>query len=406
MSLRELPARAIVHAIADAAERWSDADFPPRVRLLDGIVARTGYSFPVVEYALDALFFSMTVPAIVAAIENELGSLDALDGFAPRNGRPPAWARGLDRIGIISSRTTIGVALAPAIFALCAKANVLVKDREDGLVAAFFETLAQERAEFRHSAQARGWNARESAGELRGFDAVVAFGRDATLGEIRAGLDAQTRFIGYGSRASVGYISREWLHDEAGACEIATRAARDVVLYDTEGCMSLHALFVETGAAIDPTHFGKLLADGIVRSAIEFPLGAREPARAAAIASARNLAAFRASAGTGAVFADASASYAVFVDPPLGDPPLFLPRTLAIYAVSEPAEALAYLNRHGIALEAFALAGERPEVLRLAVDAGAVRIARFGELQRPPLHGDHGGRPRIADFIRWIDKDL
>jgi hypothetical protein len=42
----------------------------------------------------------------------------------------------------------------------------------------------------------------------------------------------------------------------------------------------------------------------------------------------------------------------------------------------------------------------------MALDAGAVRLTRFGELQHPPLGGDHGGRPRIAEFIRWIDKTL
>jgi hypothetical protein len=33
---------------------------------------------------------------------------------------------------------------------------------------------------------------------------------------------------------------------------------------------------------------------------------------------------------------------------------------------------------------------------------GASRIARFGSLQIPQLGGFHGGRPRIADFVRWI----
>jgi hypothetical protein len=52
----------------------------------------------------------------------------------------------------------------------------------------------------------------------------------------------------------------------------------------------------------------------------------------------------------------------------------------------------AFLRRHALPLEAFALdaasaAGARPDLLALALDAGAVRIARFGAAQRPPLSG-------------------
>jgi hypothetical protein len=63
-----------------------------------------------------------------------------------------------------------------------------------------------------------------------------------------------------------------------------------------------------------------------------------------------------------------------------------------------------YLRRHDLALEGFATADNRSDVIDLAVVAGAVRLARFGELQNPPLAGEHGGRPRIAEFVRWVDK--
>ena len=87
-ALRAVPARGIVRAVADAAARWADADFPPRVRLLNRVVERTGYTMPVVEYALDQLFESLSADALEATIAGELGSLEVLDGFALRPGRP------------------------------------------------------------------------------------------------------------------------------------------------------------------------------------------------------------------------------------------------------------------------------------------------------------------------------
>ena len=406
-ALGGIRARSIVSAVADAAQRWCDGDFPPRVRALDRIAERTGYSQPVVEYALDRLFFSITPDALQAVIRAELGSLDALDGFSPRPGRPNARASPAGSVCVISSRTTIGVALIPAVFAMCAKCDVLVKDREDALAAAFFETLAQERNEFARAARAAVWDPGESnAPSLERFDAVVAFGHDGTLAAIRSALKPEARFIGYGSRASAGYVTRESLESAASARDVARGAARDLVLYESEGCLSLHVLFAERGATVHPDAFARMLADAVERANVEFPLGSRDAATIARVGQQRAAAAFRAASGTGAVHTDEGAAYAVVFDPPPSEPPQFLPRMLGVIPVDGPQDALAYLRAHRLPLEGFALSSDRVDAVDAAVRSGAVRLARFGELQHPPLGGDHCGRPRIAEFVRWIDITL
>jgi hypothetical protein len=402
VNLTGRPVRSIVRAISDAAERWSDGDFPPRVRALDAVAARTGYSLPVCEYALDRLFFSMTRDAIEAAIASELGTLDALDGFVARPGRPRARALPVGRVCIVSSRTTIGVALTPAIFALCAKCDVLVKDREDSLAAAFFSTLAEELDELSAAAVAQTWDAQHDLRELGDCAAVVAFGDDATLARIRASLPIATRMLPFGSKASFGYVAREALAEDAQARRIAEGAARDLVLYDTEGCLSLHALFVERGGIVSPSDFAGLLARAVERAAVEFPSGERTAYDAHKTSGARDLAAFRAAGGSGIVYSNAAASYLAVLDPPASEPPAFLPRAIGIHSVDSPAEATAYLARHRVPVEAIAVAGARADVVEMALGCGAARIAPFGELQAPPLGGNHGGRPRIAEFVRWV----
>ena len=406
-ALERTPVRKIVRALADAAERWSDADFPPRVRATELVMERTGYSAPVVEYALDRLFFSITEPALVDAVTGELGALDVLDGFHSRPGRPDTYAAPVGSVCIISSRTTIGVAIVPAVFALCAKCDVVVKDREDALAAAFFASLADELEELRTAASAETWSpGDERAPDLASFDAVVAFGSDAALDAIVNDLPHQVRFIGYGSRASAGYVTRESLQDAAALSTLADGAARDLVLYESEGCLSLHVLFVERGGAIAPEAFAATLAAAVERANIEFPAGRQDAGTLARAAQQRNLAAFRSATGNGAVFSDAAGAYTLIVDPPRAEPPAFLPRTLGIVPVDDPGEALEYLQEHRLPLEGFALSSDRGDALRMAQDAGAVRLARFGELQHPPLAGKHGGRPRIAEFVKWIDKTL
>lgn len=394
------PVRSIIGAIDAAAARWSDARFAPRVRARDAVSARTGYSPPMVEYAFDRLFGALRRESIEAVIADELGCIDVLDGFTARAGRPPARALPLGRVCVVSSRTTIGVALPPAIFALCTKCDVLVKDREDHLVAAFFDTLGSELDELRDAVRTQTWRGGDDAIELNGFDVVVAFGSDATLAELARKLRATARFIPFGSKASAGYVAREALSGGRQTQAIARGVARDVVLYEAEGCCSLHALFVERGGAVTVKQFAAMLVDALQATAAELAPEAPDAATSARLAIERDLATFR--AGAGCVYSDPRSGCLAIVDPPFEEPPLFLPRAIGIRSVENSFQAAEYLQRHELALEALAVAGCRQDLIDLAATANAARIAQFGTLQAPPLGVFHGGRPRVAEFVRWM----
>lgn len=394
---RRSPFAETGNAIADAAARWCDADFPPRVRAQQRVAQRTGYSIPVVEHALDRLFGSMSRDGLLATIDAEIGGRRVVP---------------IGSVAIVSSRTTIGVAIVPAIFAICAGCEVLVKDREDALVGAFFETLAEELvgpstslADARYARDDRAWASLFSAEawtgaarDLSRFDCVVAFGGDDALRAIRAACAPSARFIGYGPKASIGYVTREALRDEAAAARVAAGAARDLVLYDGEGCLSLHALFVERRGAVTAERFMELLAGAVEQACVEFPLGERSNDAAARVAAARDLAIFRG----GPVFSDAGATFLITGASP-DRAPEFLPRALAVHPVDAPAEMLDYVRRHRLPIEACAVSEARDEVAAAALAAGANRLAPFGELQNPPISSPHGGRPRIAEFLRFIE---
>ena len=399
-----LRAEQIVAAVADAAERWRDGDFPPRVRTVKAIAERTGYTGPVVDYALDALFGSIERRALSATICGELGALEALDGFVLRPGRAAVTYRPVEPVTIVSSDTTIGVAIPALVFALCAKATVTVKDRDDRLVAAFAETITSERPELRAAMCVETWSGADEAASrahLSSAATVVAYGGDETLSAMRALLRPQARFIPFGHRTSAGYAAREALTELATARACANGFAADALLYDGEGCLSLHAAFVERGGAVTPAQFAALVARACDEVAVEFPAGYRE--RDAGVVGYLRAAEFRAAQGSGEVFPGKTAPHVTVLDPPRDEPPPLLRRTLALYAVDEPAEALALLHRHGIALEAIAAhLPARPDVEALVLASGAARLAAPGTLQRPPLGGEHGGVGRILPFVRAI----
>jgi Acyl-CoA reductase (LuxC) len=402
-AVTKLGAEQIIAAVADAAERWRDADFPDRVRTTQAIVARTRYTEPVVDYALDALFGALDARTIRATIAGELGSIAALDGFVPRAGRPDVLFVPLEGVAIVSSDTTIGVAIPALAYALCAKASVLVKDRDDALVSAFSETVARERPELAERMRIETWGGNDaglSHERLASARVVVAYGRNETLRSIRSQLHPEARFIPFGHRTSVGYVAREALSGGA-AHEVARGLATDALLFDGEGCLSIHVAFVERGGALDPAAFAKIAGDACAQVAIEFPAGlvALDPVAAAI----RSSALFRAAQGVGAVYAAAAAPHLVVLDPDPDEPPPWARRTLVLYAIEGPEEALAFLRRHALDVEAIGTApGTRADITDFAVASGASRIALLGTLQRPPLGGEHGGGGRILPFVRAI----
>jgi hypothetical protein len=189
----------------------------------------------------------------------------------------------------------------------------------------------------------------------------------------------------------------------ATAEAVAHEAALDMLLYDGEGCLSLRALFIERGANVSPSGFCEMLRDAIELAAAEFPAtsAAGSPAR---LAMARDTASFRMAPGQ-QIFTDARSSYLLLLDPPFDEPPLLLPRALSVYSVAAPSGAIAYLQRHRVTLEALAVAQAGAGLRTIAATLGASRITAFGSLQAPPLGASHGGRPRIAEFVRWVSDE-
>jgi hypothetical protein len=397
-----LRAEQIVAAVADAAGRWCDADFPARVRATQAIAQRTGYTEPVIDYALDALFGSIDRTALSATIVSELGALAALDGFIVREGRPDVTFRGMERVAIVSSDTTIGVAIPAFAFGLCAKAHVTVKDRDDRLVAAFAETIAEEQPELREAMRVETWHGSDDAASrayLGDARAVIAYGRTETLASIRALLPPDARFVPFGHRTSVAYVSRETLADADAARACARGLAVDALLYDGEGCLSVHAAFVERGGSLGVAAFAELVAAACDSVAIEFPAGY---AADDAVTAYRRSAEFRTAQGAGTVYPGRDGPHLVVLDPH-DEPPPFLRRTLALYSVDRVADASEFVRRHRIALEAVASSDPaRTDVEAFALGSGASRLAVPGALQRPPLGGEHGGAGRILPFVRAI----
>ncbi|MBV8172172.1 MAG: hypothetical protein JO219_09625 [Candidatus Eremiobacteraeota bacterium] len=365
-------------AVAAAAAQWRDRGSPVRAR------------------ARESLAQSIWPPAAVeTALDNVLWDLDerrALELSAAARGTPAAAL-------VFLPGNIIGPAVQSAFCAALAGARAILKtaDAERGLASVASEQFANsahlagtiEARDFR-----RGDLETESAA-LAEMNAVVAFGEDATIEQIRARA-GERRVVGYGESYSIAYV--------AGDTDIAAAAgliARDVCLFDQRGCMSPQTIFVagEPGRALRHAH-------ALARALGEDPIPRARSERgeeALVAAFVRRLAATAlppAPHGLDTLLLgrsrDGAPEFAVALEP-FGQPVCAgFGRIVIVKPAPSARDVATQLRYFGRAIETIACSADTTQQERAAFTlAGAQRICALGEMQRPPF----GYRPAIADFL-------
>jgi len=253
---------------------------------------------------------------------------------------------------------------------------------------------------FAGAASARPWTGGDGSEEDALFasaDVVVAFGRDDALRAIRARCGSETRFVPFGHRASVGRLTRADLAalDDA----LADRVVRDALLYDGEGCLSLHALFVDA-AGSDLERVASALAAACERVALEFPGGPREALSTARTAAYRNLATFRAAAGSGAVLRGADAT--LVIDPPAETGCRF---SRACYRSMAATTMRSRATSNGSGCPSRRSGSSTPLPAPSRWRRGSARCAsrRSARCNRRRWPAITAARRASRDFVRWID---
>jgi hypothetical protein len=231
---------------------------------------------------------------------------------------------------------------------------------------------------------------------LRRADAVVAFGSDATMHNLRS--LTRKQFIGHGHA-----LSLLWLADpnrltprQAGA------AAVDIMTYDQLGCLSPQAIYVPPGTDLEKW-VGRLAQalENHWRHLEQKP--ARPLTVKARIAEARDLA--------------HALGHRVWLPPKkhlgwtlIHDPePTFQPSPLhgviILREVSESkmAHALAYVSGHISTVGVVGQMSSRLENVFLSL--GVSRFCAAGRMQFPPLTWHHDGRSSLGDLVTWIDAE-
>jgi hypothetical protein len=304
-----------------------------------------------------------------------------------------------------------GVPALSLASALLVKSPCLAKAARDEPVfpALFAQALAKVDAELGRAVVALNWRGGDVAIEtalLQGADALVVYGGDSTLDSLRRRTPASTTFIGYGHKLSFAVVGREaQAVDRIGAT--ARLAARDVSMFDQQGCLSPHLVYVE-GDGEAAQVFAQALAIEMSRFEAEVPRGRIDVGEAAAIQRLRGIYELRSTVEPGvAVQASAgSTAWTVLTDPDPRFEASCLNRTVRVKPLTDldalPAQVQdirQWLQSVGVALPA-----ERLAPLAEALGArGITRICPLGSMAEPSADWHHDGRANLLDLVRWLD---
>jgi len=413
--LAEKPVLEIVNAIDRAIGMWLDAASPYRQLASQALPLITRYSPEMIRTALPEVLSPFRKEGLLELLRLELGDPLYLDCFRPRGtGSGMARAYGPAMITHVFSGNIPGLPVASLIYGLLAKAANLGKStlREPLMPALFARSLQEIDPRLADCIAVLPWKGGDVEIEREAFSrsqAVIAYGSQDSLREIWRRLPPGIRFLGYGTRLSFGVIAREALSLENGA-ELAARAARDVALFDQQGCLSPHLFYVENGGDTVPRAFAELLSLELGKLEQKLPRGRLSAEEAIAIQGLRGSYQFQELAGKDVSLYQSrgNTAWTVIYEESSDFVPSCLNRVVRVKPLVDLSQLPLLLKPVQEYLQTVAVEAGPHRLLSVAETLGRLdvsRICRIGEMQHPPASWHHDGLPNISHLLRWVDME-
>lgn len=395
-----------------AGARFLDPADPLRREAEEMIPATAQLSAPMARAVIDGMARDWSAPRLCELLAAELSYPDALERFVagPHGTRVRAYPPALSFH--VGSGTVPGVSATSMLRALLVGSATLLKPGRGDVVLPVLlaRALAEEAPTLARAVAVVYWGG--GSGEaletvaLEEADLVVAYGGDAILCTLRARLPVTTPLIAYHQRISAALVGRAALAPSR-LTDVAEALARAVSMFDQRGCVSPHAVFVETGGHVSPRELARALADALARMNDALPPGPGDPTDASAVHQLRRTAELRAAAGEAVeLWASPGASWTVLMEPGEELELSCLGRTVRVHPVGDAAEVpgrLAGSRRHMQTVGVAGL-GERLErCAEMLADAGATRVCPLEKIPFPPPWWHHDGQGPLRSLLRWVD---
>ncbi len=409
--LVRLPVAEIVEILDRSVALWLEAGSPWMEAASRRIAAITPYCDAMIRAGIRRLLEGCRRDALLTLLQAELGDPSVLDAFRPR----PA-SRGSHRATGPALTTHIFSGNVPGLPAISLIHGLLVKSANLGKPASeepvfpalFARSIAAVDPKLAASVAILPWAGGDTAVEAAAFsasEAVIAYGSDASVENIRGRVPPDVRFVGHGHRVSFAVVGREAL-DPGTLGSLAERVAYDVSLFDQQGCVSPHVIYVERGGAIPPEAFAERLAEAMAAFERAMPRGRLAIQEASAIQQVRTEAELRElrEEPIRLFLSPGGTAWTVIYE----DDPTFVPsclnrvvRVKALADIGELPNMVRPISRY-LQTVGTAMSPERRDHLADALaPLGACRVCPIGEMPHPPLFWHHDGGFSLLPLLTW-----
>jgi hypothetical protein len=383
--------------LQDVVQDWLRADSPRRLQAEAVLPAITGFSAEMIRYGLPKLLEPLRVDAVQRLLAAEL----TCSGENPRRAIAPAL------LAHVLSGNIPGLGAIPIHLSLAIGSAAIVKTASgDPLLAALWaQSIAAADSDLGECLAVTSWSGGDRLVEDAVFgaaDLVVASGSDEAIAAISCRV--RSRFLGHGHKVSFAVIGRDRLDDADTASFLARRLAYDVSIWDQQGCLSPQLCYVERGGQVSPRQFTMLLAEGLSHYAEELPPRQLSLDEQTAIVRFRQECEWAADAEL--LTSDESNAWSIALDDGPGFQPTCLNRCVRVKAIDRLDELPMALAEFRRLLEAAGVAvseSRRAAVAEMLGRAGVHRVCGIGKMQEPPLSWCQGGRPRVGDWVEWME---
>lgn len=403
------PICQIVRAISDVSRKWLRPNYSFRVKAEKELVSQLGLSPLSAREGMNHLFGELTSEKLLLLLKEELGDPRALDDFVAMGRSHYSKAIGPSLTAHLFPGNVFAPSVMSLVMGLLVKSSNLGKCSSDDTVMPFLfaESLKKENPKLGRSVEVVTWKGGSVELEKVVFsnsEAVIAYGSDESIQEIRSRIPPHVRFIGYGHRVSLAVILKSVLI-QRNLDSLIKKSVFDIQMYNQMGCLSPQSLFVEKGGEISVEEFAERLQVRLIkkRNALPLPFEARVRMRSlqeyyeVQKVSGKKIKIFGEHPHEGMVFYDEKVS--------LKNLSVY-GRAVVVSGFSRRESLSSVLQERPFNLQAVGLAASRKDYREFAdflSRTGVSRICPLGSMQRPPITWHHDGMDNLRPLIRWVD---
>jgi len=352
---------SIAASLGALSSLWLKRNYSFRKKAVRHLVAKSNFTEKKAKMLLDSLFKELTYARLIKLLKSEFRDMRVLDGFRPdATSGVRHRARGPRLIMHIFAGNVPNPSIISFILGMLLKSANVGKpsSSDDGFLNIYLDSLRK--FDKGLAAPQRLIRPKDRAllrSLIQESELVVAYGTNESLRKIRKEVPPNVPFVGYGHRVSFAFFAKEILRKNKVRF-LARRAARDIWMMDTRGCLSPERLYAEAGGEVSLREF----AEHVLRALEKLDY------------SSERL--------------------------------YHLKNWLKLSQLQ--AEFFEDLQAAGKTLQCVALevGPQRKErILEKLSELGVNRICRAGAMQAPPLTWHHDGRFNLASWVTWTDDE-